>query len=1237
MSQPTEPPMSQSDRSWQATQARLAALEQENALLQLRLQSYEQAQADLQPNIGRFALEHCLLEATAEVANALLTIANFDKAVNTALQIIGEALETDRVVVIESFDAPSEQPCYWRILYEWHSPMASQLPHSEATQGRWEDIKEWYEQFVQGQSISCLLEEMPELLRLDLEKAGVKATHIVPIFVRGKWWGTLGLNDYRQVKRRSAAELSVLKTAADCIGSAIQRERIRQALAEEAKQAAVAKLNEVIAREKAAQDLAAEQAKANATLRRSLSWLAHKGDLNQFLKRILLEIAAITQVDFALLFVLQKPERMLKLTARVTDGAISDRPAPNEPALFLAPFPADITPIFRYIEEQDLFLTLDMVMLQPELLEMVSPDAIDWLLRKGPKQMACLVLKAGDRSVGALCLGFREAREFSQEERELVIALANQSSLAILSIQLAEEAKQVAIAREQERTALEQVAELAKANKALRESINALTAQPSAEAFLGISLRSIATVLKVPSACLWRYQGEWKYLQWVYQDGEVVPAGQTNHPNATQPTYLDSGFYNLKGQPRTRPYYCSPDDPSARLTVEQRALLQQLGVRCLLIAPIVIDNRVVGEVSIRIPRNMPDPAPIQIELVITLVNQVALALELTRLAEEAKQAAIAREQERAAQQQAAELSRANILLRNSLSRLSTNPNLQDVLGHLLIELVRYTGASVGHIFTYDSTQSTLTLSVRCQGEEAFWTPAADEPALLQSPIPVELTTIFTVLCAKPRLAILNPHQFEGRLWQGVSEWFQAKGYQGTCSCVLMVGERPLGMLAMAFPQPIAFLSVEEELILALAQQIALVIQLTALGEADKQTAIAREQEQAAHERAAKLAKANDALRHSVAHLTSTDSLTSFPIAALQGAIQACDAASGYIFVYQPDRHTFQMTALVLHGEIIDVATDPRAEAWRPPIPAELTPGWQSIQNQQIYWTNLEQLSLEGWSFVVTWQQQQGHETIPMIPLTIGEQLLGFMGLAFTANQPPSEFLFEQCRTFAHHAALALRMAELVQQTKQTALLEERNRMAREIHDTLAQSFTSIGMQLEAATRFLTRKPTQAQACLSFAQELARDGLAAARRSVWALQSEAEDYRHLASSLQRLAAQRSAESSVQIEVSIAGTPRVLPADVGMNLLRIGQEALNNAMRHAQAQIILLTLTYAPDHIQLQIQDDGQGFDPQLQRNSGGFGLMGMQQRSDRLGATMAIASQLGQGTEVRVTVPLQQNS
>ncbi len=321
------------------------------------------------------------------------------------------------------------------------------------------------------------------------------------------------------------------------------------------------------------------------------------------------------------------------------------------------------------------------------------------------------------------------------------------------------------------------------------------------------------------------------------------------------------------------------------------------------------------------------------------------------------------------------------MLRNSLSRLSTDPNPEDVLGHLLVELVSYADASVGHIFIYDACPNTLNLKVRCHDGQVFWTPAEDEPILFQSPIPIEQTAIFTQLSAQPRLAILNQHEFEGNLWQGVPEWLQAKGYQATSCCILIVGERPFGLLAMAFARPVTFHLVEEEVILALAQQIALVIQLTLLSEADKQKAIVREQERSAQERTAELAKANDALRRSIAHLTTTESLQLFLRAVLQEVFQtSSDIHAAAVFSYQPDTHTIQMLELVLNGEAINIATDPRAEVYRFPVPSETAGDWHMLRpERRIVWIDIDDPVLNPTPDAIAWHKHQGHQLLNVIP------------------------------------------------------------------------------------------------------------------------------------------------------------------------------------------------------------------------------------------------------------------
>lgn len=214
-----------------------------------------------------------------------------------------------------------------------------------------------------------------------------------------------------------------------------------------------------------------------------------------------------------------------------------------------------------------------------------------------------------------------------------------------------------------------------------------------------------------------------------------------------------------------------------------------------------------------------------------------------------------------------------------------------------------------------------------------------------------------------------------------------------------------------------------------------------------------------------------------------------------------------------------------------------------------------------------------------------------------------------------------------------RLTGLAEQSRQAAVLEERNRLAREIHDTLSQVFTGILLQLRLAQRVFLQRPEEAWGLVQRASELVQQGLDETRRSVWALQPEAPEYRDLVGTLSRAVECMAPETAAQMELHIQGTPRALPPDVGMNLLRIGQEALTNALRHGQAQIVWIGLAFDDDRVQLRIQDDGQGFHLARQAEGGGFGLIGMRQRAERLGGQLTIASQPGRGTEVAVSVPI----
>lgn len=220
-------------------------------------------------------------------------------------------------------------------------------------------------------------------------------------------------------------------------------------------------------------------------------------------------------------------------------------------------------------------------------------------------------------------------------------------------------------------------------------------------------------------------------------------------------------------------------------------------------------------------------------------------------------------------------------------------------------------------------------------------------------------------------------------------------------------------------------------------------------------------------------------------------------------------------------------------------------------------------------------------------------------------------------------------------ALRQEVSERIQaEEKQISMvLEERTRIARDIHDTLAQGFTGIVIQLEVAEDALADDPEAARAHLLRARNLARESLAEARRSVWALRPQILDKPDLVSSIASLVSELTREAPIPIEFTHHGTPRPLIYEMESDLLRLCQEALTNALKHARAANLRVALTFDPQHVQLCVEDDGQGFAPSMQPHALGFGLQGMQERVARLGGQFTLASQPGQGTRLMVMVPV----
>jgi PAS domain S-box-containing protein len=259
-------------------------------------------------------------------------------------------------------------------------------------------------------------------------------------------------------------------------------------------------------------------------------------------------------------------------------------------------------------------------------------------------------------------------------------------------------------------------------------------------------------------------------------------------------------------------------------------------------------------------------------------------------------------------------------------------------------------------------------------------------------------------------------------------------------------------------------------------------------------------------------------------------------------------------------------------------------------------------------------------------------SILIVPMLIAGRVEGVIGIRFTRQRSFRAEEMELAQALAHQAMLALQLRRLARQSRQAAIAAERNRMARDIHDTLAQGFTGVIMQLEAAEEAMSRSLAgKAEEHVIRAGELAREGLGEARRSVRALRPLALDRKDLCEALEDLIQKMTAGTPVRAEFNVHGKPRELPLEWEENLLRIGQEVLTNVLRHAQASEFNAQLTFDDGEIRLDLRDNGSGFDPAGRHD--GFGLQGMRERVEGMGGRLSIRSARGEGTAISIDLPL----
>lgn len=389
--------------------------------------------------------------------------------------------------------------------------------------------------------------------------------------------------------------------------------------------------------------------------------------------------------------------------------------------------------------------------------------------------------------------------------------------------------------------------------------------------------------------------------------------------------------------------------------------------------------------------------------------------------------------------------------------------------------------------------------------------------------------------------------------------------------------------------------------------------------------------QAEQQRSAELARVNDALRQALDALAGTDDEAAFLRGVLVHLQCQTKARGAYLFRTDDGDGRLHLIGRAENGQFVERAA--------PGDPAfftrgfQLTPAGRAMLRPlgRLVWRRINPATpiTASTAESTRWHLAMGHQASAVQALMVGERQVGFLGLVFDSPEEPSAFELDLAHTLGHPLTLALelgRLSRLSQRgSEQAAMLKERNRLAREIHDGIAQAFLAIQMQLDP----LGGK-AQGLAPVQKALALARHGLSEARRAVAALRPQGLQNGDLPQAIAQLLAQADAPGTLDTSLVRPPAWQALPPTVEDHLLRIVQEAVTNVVRHARARTLRVELSQAAGETTVLVADDGIGFDPATATAQPGFGLESMQQRARLIGARIDWLSRPAQGTQVLVS-------
>jgi signal transduction histidine kinase len=1017
----------------------------------------------------------------------------------------------------------------------------------------------------------------------------------------------------------SDQEIRLAEALAKQLGLAVEISR----LADEARAAAVAEERAV-----AAEKRAAELAKANEAMQATTNALATLSDLHHFVPAALRVAARAFGSDQALFYVhpatapiqlrywLRGNEVLTAqeiLTLEVEGMAVV--------RILVEGFEVPDRHLGTPVRKRTRAMVLDH-------RQGSAVEAFDAFCRNNGMDLELNVpLVVGEIAEGAMLFFRRTNEPFTEGEIALAEALGKQIALAMQASKVAESAKSAALAKERDEAAQRRAVDLASVNSVLTSSVARLSEASDMREFLAHVFAEIIRITGATNACATRYDRETNQLQLeLFHDGATPRWGLSADELALWAAPYDADITPAFGigLKHRQIFVASMLQQQTDVRLEHFALpggaewMAAKGCSDAAVSVLFAGDQPVGTFHLHFTAGR-TLRPEDLPLLNSLSQQAAIGLRLVTLSDQANAAALMREREAIARLRAAELSKANDAMRQAIESLAIEPDLLSFGGRLLAIIGQQFGAPVVEYWVNDNP-NVAKLKLTCRDGQLYTgSDMENDPRVSGIAIPSKMTGAQDLYA--PRAYFLSDDLPNDPVQQAVytplglnlASWCKSRNVGKHLNVPLRSGGETFGALVIYIPADQHFSDVRIELAYALAHQMTLAIRLTDLALESQRATIAKEREKAALEKAAGLARANEALKLSLGTMSTGKS----------GAA----LLEGMLAVLRDSMNAVSVALRIRDPRVLAAIADDRYAL----EPCGTFPGFAAhiAARQPLFLLVSEDETLPDEARVAL--ISQGVRSQLAIPMLLGEELVGALMIRLSSDQRPANEQWELARALSHQATLAIRLTQLAAEARQEArakaVSDERAAIARELHDTLLQSFTGVMLQLRALG--LRAMPDEAaRAEVSAIERQATEAVYEARQAVGVMRGRPEV--DLPSDLRRFIESIRATTGLAADFAQEGTSWNVPPSVAGGLLRVAQEALRNAARHSGSTRVRIGLSYGAGSVQVMVSDNGCGFDlAQAQARPGHFGISGMRERAQEIGAVLEILSAPGQGTCVQI--------